>query len=322
MENIIGHRDQLEYLINQVKNENLSHSYLFEGVEGIGKKKVAMFFSKLLLCKNPKDTPCGTCSSCIKFDSGNHPDFKLIEGENGTIKKSQIDEVVEGVKSLPFESKYKVYLIRDSENMNRESMNGLLKTLEEPPAYMRIILTTSKINELLPTVISRCQLVKFYPLLTGEIFTYLKSRGVMENQGRLIANISNGSIARAIELIEDEKLLEDREYLLNLLDKIIEGNNVLALTSTEFFEGKKDRVDEVLDIIILWFRDLAIYKETKNLELIINRDKVDLLKRQSHLSFQHINGIIENVEYTKRNIKNNVNFPLSIELMLLNIRED
>lgn len=320
---IVGHENQIKNLREAIKDGNISHSYLFQGEEGLGKKKLADFFAKTLLCKEQGLEACNQCSSCIKFDSDNHPDFSVIQAEKGIIRKNQIDKLVEAVSTNPFESDRKIFIIDDAHLMNKESMNGLLKTLEEPPSFLNMILVTSKENELLPTIVSRCQDVKFYPLGREEVIGYLEdSYDLNRNELEFIADFSHGSIGFASELIESDSLFVIRDELINIVGSLIDGARSTALASNEFFESNKDKIDLILDFLIYWLRDLAIYKETGNINLTINKDKEVELSKQSIIEFNKINDIIENVEETRRNIKSNVNFILSIEIMLLNIQEE
>ncbi len=319
---IVGHRRQRENLKKQIDSKRVSHSYLFQGREGIGKKKIAQAFSKSLLCEEGGSVYCGSCSSCRKFDQGNHPDFQLITGENNIIKKGQVDRLVEAVKTKPFESEKKIFLIDNAHEMNKESMNGLLKTLEEAPDFMEMILITDKPELLLDTIRSRCEIIKFYRLGREDIRTYLESRGVSSYNADFIASISEGSIRLAEDYASQPELMDKREKLIRIIDSLLSGNKAAAFNNTDFFLDNRQDLDLIFSTMILWFRDLAIYKETGNIELLVNSHKEDLFSNQSHIHFNRIDDIIGTIEKTSRNIKNNVNFELSIEMMLLNIQED
>lgn len=317
---IIGHEKQIEALKNSTINGNISHCYLFEGEKGLGKRNLALAFSKTLLCKKGQAEPCNTCSSCIKFESGNHPDFKILSPEKGFIKKSEVEKLINSMATLPFESERKVFIIDDCDMMRLESQNALLKTLEEPPKYINIILVTSSSSKLLPTILSRCQIIKLYPLHISKIVELLiKDYGIDENRAKFIAGFTKGSVERSIELASSNSFFEKREEIIKIIDSILKGDKTKALTSMNFFNENKDNIDEVLDIILYWFRDLLIYKELGNTTLLINKDKVQILSNESFIDLNRINGIIYKIEDTKININRNVNFSLSIETMLLSI---
>lgn len=321
--NILGHERAIESLKRSVTNNTVSHSYLFEGEEGLGKKMVAYVFAKTLLCKEGKSEPCNKCVSCIKFDGGNHPDFFLIEPEKGLIKKGEIEDLIKSVSIFPFESKRKIFIIDDSHKMNPEGKNALLKTLEEPPSYVNIILISSSSNNLLPTILSRCQSIKFYPVKTSQIKDYLvRLYGKTIDEAKFVAHFTKGSVGKSIELSTSDDFFQMREEILKIIDSLIKGDKTKALSSMGFFNEKRENIEEVLDIFLYWFRDLLIYKEIGESELIINKDKLEYLSRQSFVDINTINDIIDKVQETKDNIRRNVNYQLSIETMLLNIQEE
>lgn len=320
---IIGHERQIESLKNTIEKGSISHSYLFEGEEGLGKKKVALVFAKTLLCKEGKSQPCNNCSSCIKFNSNNHPDFKIIIPEKGLIKKEEIDNLIRSASTIPFESRRKVFIIDDSHTMNVEGMNGLLKTLEEPPKFMNIILVTSLSNRLLPTILSRCQRIRFYPVENLKIMKILEESNSLDpDKSRFIADFTKGSVGKSIEISQSEDFFQKRDEITRMVNYLIQGDKTKALSSLDFFNSNKDSIEEIFDIMIYWFRDLLIYKEIGETDLLMNKDKMELLSRQSSIDFSKINDIIDKIEKTRINIKNNVNFALSIETMLLNIWEE
>lgn len=320
---VIGHEKAIETLKGAIRNKTVSHSYIFDGEEGLGKKKIAFIFAKTLLCKEQGEEPCNHCSSCMKFDGGNHPDLLVIEPEKGTIKKGEVEALIKGVATAPFESLRKVFILDDSHRMSLEAKNALLKTLEEPPEYINIILITSNRNNLLPTIISRCQNIKFHPVETKKISDLLVSLyGKGREEAEFISDFSKGSVGKSIKLATSDDFFQKRDEVISLIDSLIRGDSTKAISSIGFFNDNKDDIDQVLDIFLFWFRDLIIYKEIGDSTLIINKDKVEYLSRQSFIDFSKINDIIEKVQQTKDNINRNVNFQLSIETMLLNIQEE
>ncbi len=318
--NIKGHEKTIEILKKAIRNKAVSHSFLFEGEEGIGKKLVAYVFSKTLLCQEGQDEPCNQCDSCIRFDRGNHPDFFVIETEKNLIRKSEIEGLVGQMTTAPFESKRKIFIIDDSHTMNMESTNALLKTLEEPPDFVNIILISSSPNKLLTTILSRVHNIKFFPLKPGEVEKILRENyQLSEKEARFIANFTRGAMGRSVELAEDEEFFKRREELISILDYLIRGDKTRAFASIDFLNANKERRDEILVMMVYWFRDLMVYKSIESNEILINIDKIDKLSEQIHMEFNKINDIIENIMDTKANIRRNVNFQLAIETMLLNI---
>lgn len=317
---IIGHEKVIEALKKIIKNGTISHSYLFEGEDSIGKKKVGYAFAKALLCRSQKPEPCNECLSCYKFDNNNHPDFFLIEPDKGSIRVPQIEAIIREVTTLPLESKRKIFLIDDSHKMNIESNIKLLKTLEEPPAYVHFILVSSNSNNLLPTILSRVQTIKFYPVEYDKIVDLLVTdHGKTYEEAKFIAEFTKGAVGKSISLSKDEEFFQRRDEILKTIDYLVKGDKTLALSQMNFFRDNKDDIDEILDIFLLWFRDLLLFKELGQVELLINKDKLNNLSSQSQVDIRSINDIIVRIEETKSNLRRNVNYDLAIQTMLLNI---
>lgn len=319
---IIGHEKVIQNLKNSIEKGSISHSYLFQGPEAVGKRKVAMAFSKTLLCERGGLEPCNKCNSCIKFDSGNHPDFYLIKEDGNIIKNDQIEDMMKSMITKPLESKRKIYIVDNSFKIDIRLQNKLLKTLEEPPSYVNIILISDSITKLLPTIISRCEIIKFTPLKEKKIAEFLQQKHCKnEEEAKFISSFSKGSIGKAIDLSNNEEFFKRRNELINIINTTLQGDKLRAFASIDFFNENKDFIDELLDIIVYWFRDIYIYKELGNNNLIINKDKLDLLSNQVFLSKDKINDIIKYVDRTRQNVERRVNYQLSIEGMLLKIQE-
>ena len=319
---IIGHEDTIDNLKKTIEKGHISHSYLFEGEESIGKRKVALAFAKTLLCRSEGVEPCNRCNSCLKFDNFNHPDFTLIEPEKELIEKKKIDKLLSNINIAPLESKRKVIIIDDSHYMRLETQNALLKTLEEPPHYINIILITSNSNNIIPTILSRCEIVNFYPVQKNKIEELLVGKyGKTREEANFIAHFTKGSLGKSIIYSKSPYFFKLRDETLDIIDQILRGDEFNIFVSMDFFNNNKDNYEDILDILLYWFRDLILYKKIGSSELLINQDKTTLLSNQSFLSEDRINGIIEETMETRENIKRNVNYQLAIETMLLNMQE-
>lgn len=321
-QDIIGQERIIENLKRAFKNNKLSHSYLFQGADGIGKKMTALAFSKALLCKEKGEEPCNRCSSCVKFETGNHPDFFLIQPDRDIIRKEQIEDVISDINFKPFESSRKIYVIDDSQKMTREAQNCFLKTLEEPPDYAIFFLIIGQNMGLLPTILSRCEIIKFFPVRKDELEKFLISKyKKSKEEAEFISSYSKGSVEKAISIASSDEFVELREETIKIITDIVEGNSLKPFTSMEFFIKNEKKKEEIFNIILYWFRDIYLYKELKKKDLIINKDKLKLISDQTFLDIDKINDIIDNVQYTKNNIDRKANYQLSIETMLLNIQE-
>ncbi|SDY99055.1 DNA polymerase-3 subunit delta' [Proteiniborus ethanoligenes] len=322
-EDIIGHENIIEGLKNAIRNDLVSHSYLFEGPKSIGKERLAKSLAKTLLCQRGGDSPCNKCSSCIKFDSGNHPDFHIEYPDGNSFKKEQIDELQRSIIKIPLESDRKVYILDHVDKMTQSAQNSFLKTLEEPPRYAVLILLGINSYSLLPTIVSRCQLIKFNSVDKTIIEKALISiYDKTEEQARFITSFSNGIVGRAIELSKSDSFKSLRDETIEILDTVTKGDKLKVYFGSDFFEKNKENIDEIMDIVLIWYRDLIVYKETENIDFIINRDKIDIIISQcKNLSRMKINDIIDTVVKTKDDIHANVNYQLAIEVMLLKIQE-
>ncbi len=318
---IIGHDLIIKSLKNACKNNKISHFYIFEGQEGLGKRSLGGLFAKTLLCMEKGEEACNRCNSCHKFNIGSHPDLMEVYPEKDIIKKGQVDEIIQFINRSPFESERKLIIIDRADLMNKEAQNALLKSLEEPPSYIHIILVSSDSKNLLPTIRSRGQTIKFYPIETPKVEDYLHNKlNIDKDRARFLAKLSNGSLGNAILVSKSQDFFEMREWALDLIDGLIKKEGYRIFSASEYFYLHKDQIQELLQVFILWFRDLGVYKASKNTNFIINKDKEEYLIGQSFMDFDRINDIIEKIEDTSLNIQMNVNFQLSIETMLLKIQ--
>ena len=285
---IVGHSNIIDKLNNLVINNEVAHSYIFNGKEGIGKRLVALNFAKKILCQNsPKNE--------IAFDNNNHPDFKLIKpDEKGTIKIEVIREMIKDISIKPILSKYKVYVIDNADTITMQAQNALLKTLEEPPHYVVIVLITSKYNSLLNTIRSRSQKIDFNKLDQNDIINYMQNNNYkMSLEQNLFFALIDGSIGKIPEIVEN---MDAINKLIDFTDNI-ENVDIIGLNDMAIYlNNKKDNITTILDYL-----EIIIYERSK--------DK-DVAK------------YIKSIEEAKRNIEGNVNFEISIDKMLLAFEEE
>ena len=297
-DDIIGNIKIKEILESAIKTNNILHSYLFVGTEGIGKSIFAKRFAKMILCVNENKQECNNkCEACVKFDNNNNPDFEFIEPDGNNIKIDQIRQMNSKVMEKPIISEKKVYIINDSEKMTKEAQNSLLKTLEEPPQYVVIILICSKENDLLNTIKSRCTKIKFNDLSNEEINEYLKlnNYGILENN---FLNLSQGSIKKAIGVISSKELYKK---LSSLFDNIKNINKIEFIKNNEFLYKEKENIGEILEYI-----NVLIYNQMKN-------------SIENKLNYINCINIVED---TKKRLKANSNFDMSIDNLLFGIWEE
>ena len=305
-ENIIGQEFAKKYLGNSIAKNKVNHAYMFEGIEGIGKKKFSEEFSKILL----------------EIESlENSPDLINIHPDGNSIKIAQIRKLQTDIIIKPHK-KYKIYIINQAEKMTVEAQNALLKTLEEPPEYAIMILITSNKAALLDTIKSRCETIKFLPISLIDLKKYLVQNGVEEQRAQLLATFSRGSIEKALELSESADFALMREDIQMYIETILEKNLIDILEIPTGMDKYKADIIGTLDIMINYFRDMMIEKENADKSMIINADKITFIKNMSKkINYSQVSKIIDIIEETKKKIRSNCNFNISIQVMALNIYE-
>ncbi len=292
-DNILGNDKIKKLLVQANQNKKISHSYLFVGTEGIGKKMIANEFAKMILCTSEKQY-CMQCKSCIEFDTNNNPDFKIIEPEGNSIKIEQIREFQAKVAEKPIISERKVYIINDSDKMTTEAQNCLLKTLEEPPEFITIILIASNENSFLTTIKSRCMIIHFDKIPNNQIEEFLEKNYQTKIDSPIMLQAFQGSIGKAIQLKEKKEQYEKIEEILYNLEK---RDKVDILNMADELYKAKDEKNEILEYINVVLLELA--------------------KKSSKYA-----NCISIVEETKRRLQYNANYDMSIDNMLFHFWEE
>lgn len=290
-EKLIGNEKIKEDLKLVLKNQNISHSYLFIGNKGIGKSEFAKEFAKGILCQN-EQKPCLTCKSCIEFDNQNNPDFYYIGlGEESSIKIETIRQMQKRIQELPIVSNRKVYIIDDSDYMTKEAQNSLLKTIEEPPEFVTVILITSNENKILNTIQSRCLKVNFKAIKDEELQTYLKETYKIENLSNNMLKACGGSIGKALQLYEKQ---DAYAIIEKVFSNIHNYHIVSAIKELEILYKDKENIFEMLDYINVIF---------------LNKAKQDI----TYIDY------IKQIEITKKKINSNCNYDMAIDELLFSI---
>lgn len=318
---MLGHQRVLSNLIEAVKNDSVSHAYIFEGPDGIGRRETALSFSAVLMCGQPY-APCGKCKSCELFKENSNPDFQEIYFEDKSIGVEEVRAVLKGLVIKPLYSNYKVILINDADNMTVQAQNALLKSLEEPPAYVVFILTVQSSAAMAQTIRSRCQRILFRKLSQENIFEILENRyGQRKPQWDFIVSYADGIIGTALDLIDSPQFIEIRDELLYRISNLISSEDTDIFKLYEIFEKNNDRIDYVLRVILLFFRDILVYNQTGSYTILINADKKDIINKNENLPTSRLLRCIQAVWSAKKGIDANANFQLAIEVMLMKIKE-
>jgi len=322
-EDVLDQKEAVNILKEELKDDRINHAYLFYGKEGIGKKTLAVEFARALLCNEVKNDSCNICNNCRRVEHGNHPDLKIIE-ENEKTNNLKIDQIREMQKEMaykPYESEFKIYIIDGAEKMTTQAANSLLKTLEEPPSYAIIILISEELNKLLPTVISRCQNLRFSNISREKMKEFLNKQNIAKEKQELIIGLAQGSIGKAKELYKNNKFLNKRKKIYDFLKEM---NKV---TKVDIFSEVNDWVNflnedfPLFDLLSVWYRDIIIYKRG-NINQLVNTDYKEIIsKKADEYNLSELLSIIELIEAHEGYIKRNAFKDLTLQVLLLKIKE-
>ena len=325
-EDIAGHEPAAEHLKRAVQEGKISHAYLFQGEAGIGKRMLAEIFAQALLCERETDRPCDVCKSCHQVQTHNHPDVIYVTHANpGAIKVDEIrSQVVSDIVIRPYTGKYKVYIIEDAEKMNAQAQNALLKTLEEPPEYAVILLLTVNAGLLLETIRSRCVRLDMLPVRQEVVEAYLMEHAkIPDYQARLCAAFAQGSIGKAMELARSENFAQIRTTALMIATRAKEMDTPQIAATVKEMAQYKVTINEFLDILAVWYRDVLTFKATRDVETLIFRDQLQQIRKAASLSsYEGIEQILNAIATAKERIAANVGFDLTMELLFLTIKEN
>ena len=323
---VVGHKDIIKYIQSAVESGQVGHAYIMNGERGAGKKMLASLFAMTLLCEKGGVEPCNECHSCKQAGSGNHPDICWVTHEKpGTISVDDIRQQVSGTVMIrPYQGPYKVYIIDHAELMTQQAQNALLKTLEEPPAYAIFLLLTENAEALLPTITSRCVMLKLRNIRNTLIRKYLMEvLQVPDYKADMCTAFAQGNLGKAIMLANSEHFNEIREEAIQLLKYIHEMELSELAQAVSRITTYKLEITDYLDIIMIWYRDVLLYKATKEVDKVIFKEQISFIKEQARKSsYEGIETILKALETAKARLKANVNFDLVMELLFLTIKEN
>lgn len=329
---ISGQQRPLRLLTAILRNGTIPHALLFTGIEGIGKRTTAMTFAMACNCtaQNPVD-PCGYCRSCRKIQSGSHPDIIFIEPDGSLIRIAQIRALSHVITMKPYGARLRIVVISNAQAMNPEAGNALLKLLEEPPDRTILILTAIQTSDLLPTIVSRCQHIRFNPISQKEIVKMLvKKHGVDPGDAAIMVTMANGSFSKALSMVKSVNKvnwINRRNWLINIISQnFLDRSESLPLKPIGLllaFAAKlsknKEILSDSLEVIKSYLRDLVICKYCP--EKIINKDLADNIQYASKkIAVQSLLSKIEAVRRTQRDIETNANIRMTLEAMMMQLR--
>ena len=323
---IVGHEQIKEHMQAAIRDKKPFHAYLFQGEEGVGKEALARTFAAGLQCQSEStDKPCKECVSCRQMESGNQPDVIWVTREKASLGVDEIREQLCNTMDIkPFSSPYKIYLVPEAEKMTEAAQNALLKTIEEPPEYGIVILMTSNISALLPTIQSRCLTMEFRPLSTAVVESYVKEHcQVPDYQARASAAFAQGNLGKAMRYAKSEDFIERKDHIISLLRHVEQMDLSEMLAVIKDLGTRKDEVRDYIDLMVLWYRDVLLFKATKDINQLLFQDEASYISREaSHRSYEKIEEILQAFEKAKVRLRANVNFDITMEMLLLTIKEN
>lgn len=323
---IIGHANVIGYLEKSIEMDKVSHAYLISGPEGAGKLRIAKAFAGALQCEKGGTDMCGECHSCRQALSGNHPDIKqLVREKLSSIGVNEIREQInQDVAVKPYNGRYKVYIIEDAQLMTEQAQNALLKTIEEPAGYAVFLLLTTNKEALLSTILSRCVTLNLRPVNSRLIREYLLDKyDISEYDANVCVAFAQGNVGKAEKLAGSDKFNKIKDEAISLLKYIPDMEIYEIIQAVKHVTEFKVDIDDYLDIIMIWYRDILLFKATKDANEVIFKDEINYIKEAASKStYQGIEEIIRALETAKSRLKANVNFDLTMELLLLTIKEN
>jgi len=321
--NLIGHEWAVDMLKKHVINETTRHAYLFSGPPGLGRHTLALRFAQALNCTTPVSTgiPCGQCRDCRQIAAMQHADLTIIQAdaEGGTLKVDQIREARRTLTLKPYQSKYRVSIFLRFQEANDNAANALLKTLEEAPSYAVLILTADNPEQLLPTIVSRCEVLRLRPLRIEEVQRELETRELGSGRAKLIAHISGGRMGYALRLIENDSLLEKREERLNDLQTLISASRVQKFSYADKLSKDKDVMRQAILFWLSYWRDVMLRTAQAETPLVNVDRNVEIEDLASSMDLSSARLVVSGLESALEKMDRNVNSRMLAEVLLLDL---
>ena len=321
--NLIGHEWAVDMLKKHVANGTTRHAYLFAGPPGLGRRTLALRFAQALNCQTPVSTgiPCGQCRDCRQIEAMQHADLTVIQAdsEGGTMKVDQIREARRTLTLKPYQSSYRVSIFLRFQEANDSASNALLKTLEEAPSYAVLILTADNPEQLLPTIVSRCEVLRLRPLMVEKIHRELETRGLETGRAKLIAHISGGRFGYAMRLIENDSLLEKREGRLNDLLALLPASRVEKFAYADKLSKDKDSMRQAILFWLSYWRDVMLRTAQAESPLVNVDRNVEIEDIAGRMDLSSARLVVSGLESALEKMDRNVNSRMLAEVLLLDL---
>ena len=320
---LTGHEWAVDMLKKHIVHGTTRHAYLFSGPPGLGRRTLALRFAQALNCPTPVEAgiPCRVCRDCKQIESMKHADLTIVQSdsEGGILKVDQIREARRTLILKPYMSKYRVALFLRFHEANDNAANALLKTLEEAPSYAVLILTADNPEQLLPTIVSRCEVLRLRPLRVEEVQRELQNRGLENSRAKLMAHISGGRMGYAIRLIENDSLLEKREERLNDLLALLPASRVEKFKYADQLSKDKDGMRQTISFWLSYWRDVMLRTAQAETPLVNVDRNVEIEDLAGRMDLSASRRVVSGLEEALEKMERNVNPRLLAEVLLLDL---
>ncbi len=323
---IIGHEQIIAHFQNAIAQDKVSHAYILNGQGESGKMMLAEAFAMALQCETKGTEGCMECHSCKQAASHNQPDIIYLTHEKpNTISVDDIrKQINQDIAVKPYASRYKIYIVDEAEKMNPQAQNALLKTIEEPPAYAVILLLTTNADLFLPTILSRCVCLNLKPVANEKIRRHLmKQFQVPDYQADICTAFAQGNVGKAMQLAGSEHFHDLKDSAVQLMKRVRDMEVYEMGEAVKQISEYKMSMNDYFDIMMVWYRDVLMYKATMDINSLVFKEEVyDIKKQASKSSYHGIQEILEALDKAKIRLNANVNFDIVIELLLLKMKEN
>jgi len=322
--NMLGHEWAVELLQNHLANGRTRHAYLFSGPQGVGRRTLALRLTQAINCSEPPrlGQPCGECRNCELIENKQHPDLAIIQADQvgGNLKVNQIREVQHSLSLSPYQAAYRVAVLLRFEEANPSAANAMLKTLEEPPSRVVMMLTAQDPESLLPTIVSRCELIRLRPLSLDQIAEGLQTQfDLPSKDARLLAHISGGRPGRALQLHQDPSILERRGAWLEDHQKLLSANRVERFTYADALTKEKDSIEAILQVWSSFWRDVLLVNTGSSVPVTNIDWKPQIESLAGEVNTAKAMAMVQAIEKTNQLIGKNVNTRLTFEILMLDL---
>lgn len=323
-QDILGNDMVKDHFKKAIEGHKVSHAYILTGEAGMGRKSIANAFAMTLLCEKGGSEPCMVCHSCKQVLGGNHPDLIYVTHEKpASIGVDDIREQInDTIMIRPYSSYYKIYIVDEAEKMTVQAQNALLKTIEEPPSYAVILLITTNQEAFLPTILSRCIQLKLKPLKDFTVKSYLTEHlHVPDKEAEVCAAFARGNLGKAIHLSYSDEFKELYQKVMSVIKSVGDMDITMLLDCIREIKDQKFEMNDMLDLMQLWFRDVLMFKVTKDMNLLIFRDEYKAINEMGQkYDYAGLEEILNAIDLARTRLEANVNMELAMELLLLTIK--